>query len=103
MPEEISMLAVRIPESVRARLEIEALRSRRTRQDIVIDSLNLYFAAPGPLAGEISACSNKRAARRAAWEAYMDQMPDENVQLMGTVMRLDLLQYRSSRRKKPNA
>jgi hypothetical protein len=106
----MTLLGVRLPESVRKRLEAEGIKRHVSIQEMVRCGLELYFSTPEEwtnvemkFSEDDPAISRREADRLNTlanlWEAYVDQMPAEKVDLVAETLKLDLLHYGSSRRK----
>lgn len=98
----------RVSPGFRRRIESESIKRDMSLQDLLTTALKFYFQTPPEdwKTAEYVAVSysdddegSEESAWVQLWVKYMNAMPEEKSRLMADVMKLDLLHYRSSRRK----
>lgn len=114
MPENKTLIGFRVSESFRKRMEVERIKRRVSMQDMIKYALELYFQTPVEwdsakttyYTGQ-EALSKKEADEFNSWtdlwEAYINGMPRQKTLFMAEAMKMDLLHYQSSRRKRAAA
>lgn len=92
----------------RQRIESECIKREMSLQDLITTALKFYFQTPredwekADLIAMAFSDDERGAEERVwvqLWIKFMNAMPEEKTRLMVEVMKLDLLHYRSSRRK----
>jgi hypothetical protein len=98
----------RVSARFRRRIESECIKRDISLQDLLTTALKFYFQTPPEdwKTAEYVAMSfsdDDEASEEGAWVQlwvkYINAMPEEKSRLMADVMKLDLLHFRSSRRK----
>jgi hypothetical protein len=104
-------MIVRLTEEFRQVMEEEGIRRHSSFQQMIMDGLKLLYATPPDyelaaatfVKRDSNATPEQVAERKrwtALWQRYMNEMPHVKAAQLAEVMKLDLLHYRSSRRKK---
>jgi hypothetical protein len=110
MTEKKVQIGFRVSEAFQRRIETERLKRDLSVQDMIQFALELYFKTPveWDFADVVYHQANpettseeiqERSSWAELWVKYMNEMPLEKAQFMAEVMKLDLLHYKSSRRK----
>lgn len=105
-------LSLRVSEKFYEQIQAEGIARDLSIQDMLEAGLKLLFSGPKHwdyVAQQFvtldSKANRQEIARRLAWtrlwQRYMSEMPDVKTKQIAEVMKLDLLYYGSSRRKKP--
>jgi len=106
--ERREQIKFRVSARFRQRIESECIKRDMSLQDVVTTALKFYFQTPREdwekadlIAMAFS--DDKRGTEERDWVQlwikFMNAMPEEKTRLMVEIMKLDLLHYRSSRRK----
>ncbi len=105
------LVGFRVDESFHRRIENECLQRRMTLKQLATNALHVFFGTPrsgwdqlyvsavvetDPIGPEEA---KHRLALAGLWVQYVSEMPEPKVTLMAEVMKLDLENFRSSRRK----
>ena len=98
----------RVSARFRQRIESECIKRDMSLRNLITTALRFYFQTP-PEDWEkadmiaMAFSDDERGAEERVWVQlwikFMNAMPEEKTRLMVEVMKLDLLHYRSSRRK----
>lgn len=111
MAEKKVQIGFRTTEAFQRRIESECIKRELSLQDLVRYALEWYFKTPPPddwdyadiIYHQDPESTDKERVEREKWGVlwvkYVNEMPREKILLMADVMKLDLLHYKSSRRK----
>ena len=108
MAEKRKLLGFRAPLRFHRRIESECIKREMSFQDLVTNALKVYFQTPPGEWGQANVAfitfpEDKKDEEQdwmQLWMNYMNKMPQEKTELMAKAMKFDLLQHKSSRRKK---
>jgi hypothetical protein len=111
------LIGFRVSESFQKRIESECIKREMSLQDLIGTALKQFFTLTPPASSNIfsaaasefmkslppaEASADERSEFEdwlGLWVKYINDMPREKVLLIVEVLKLDLLHYRSSRRK----
>lgn len=106
MPAEKNQVKFRCSDRFLQRIKSECIKRETTVQDLVTAALKIYFRTPNEWnTADVAFLTFDEDAKSeqhdwvSLWAKYFSKMPREKVLLIVEVMKLDLLHYRSSRRK----
>ena len=105
MAEKRKLLGFRVPPRFHRRIESECIKREMSFQDVVTDALKVYFQTPHADWEKADVAfmtfdDDDKQDWMQLWVNYMNKMPKEKTELMAKAMKFDLLQHKSSRRKK---
>lgn len=106
-PEKKEQINFRVSTRFRKLIEAECIGREMSLQDFITAAVKLYSQTPRGdwrtvdilnVAHDAEGAEESAAGVRL-WARYTNTMPEEKIRLIMEVMKLDLLHYRSSRRK----
>jgi hypothetical protein len=108
MAEKRKLLGFRVPARFRRRIESECIKREMSFQDLVTNALKVYFQTPSGDWKKANVAfltfdddeKDDQQDWMQLWVNYMNKMPQEKTEVMARAMKFDLLQHKSSRRKK---